>query len=181
MNRGPDLFTVVCATSRSTLSDSPGREAKSPGVGRSPAKPTVSKSRSASRVRLHREPMSAIRPGMRERETLFELPDPVALRRDTGAWQKAELRRFTELAELHGGLMTPAVAAEFMGLSKQRIGQFMASGLLQRFEVAERCYVSGNEVCDLMTRHRPSHRPARKKGCIKSCHAVSVPRRTALL
>lgn len=87
---------------------------------------------------------------------LSGMPEPAPLRKGTGAWAKHELSRFELISIAEGGLMPPAVAAELMGLSRVRVAQFMETGQLTRFEIADRPYVSVKQVEGLLAANRPT-------------------------
>lgn len=68
-------------------------------------------------------------------------------------------RRFLEFSREHGGLVPQQMVADSLGISHQRVSQFIESGRLIAVEVGGRRYVSGASLELFLTEERKAGRP----------------------
>jgi predicted DNA-binding protein (UPF0251 family) len=92
---------------------------------------------------------------------LFDVPqaEPVE---QTLAWVHQQYRRFMELSNTRGGMLTLSQAALIIGVSRQRVQQLAAEGRFTVTEILEGRYIFGDEVLAFALTNRKSGRPPGK-------------------
>jgi predicted 3-demethylubiquinone-9 3-methyltransferase (glyoxalase superfamily) len=80
-----------------------------------------------------------------------------ATQRETAS--ESSMQRFLRLSEEHGALVPQAWLQDELGVSKQRIHQFLSEGRFHVYEVGSTCFVLLSEVEAFKAQPRKTGRP----------------------